>query len=84
VLHQDFIRFCTLPCNQHFSMAKLPAKLRNKQFQSNVTKRGNVKQTERKESSSNLGPWMIGFFLFVVVGSGVFQLFQTLTASSLA
>jgi hypothetical protein len=35
-----------------------------------------VKVTEKKEGNS-LGPLVVGFFLFVVVGSAIFQIIRT-------
>ncbi|TRY77291.1 hypothetical protein TCAL_00109 [Tigriopus californicus] len=44
----------------------------------NITKRGNVSKTSKKEESSPVSQEMIVFFLFVVVGSAVFQIVQSI------
>jgi len=54
----------------------IPAKIRAQQFEQNINKRGKVKTVEKEEKSS-LGPIVIGFFLFVVVGSSLFQIIRT-------
>jgi len=51
---------------------------KNDSFQGNVTKRGKVNQ--KKEESNAMSPLLIGFLLFVVVGSAVFQIIQSLQA----
>jgi len=58
------------------STKKIPARIRNQQFEQNINKRGKVRVSEKKEGSS-LGPLVIGFFLFVVVGSALFQIIRT-------
>jgi hypothetical protein len=56
-------------------VGKRSIKLQNKKF--NESKRGdNVQKV--KEASSNLSMPLIAFFLFVVVGSALFQIIQTL------
>ncbi len=37
-----------------------------------------------KEERSPLGPYMIGFFMFVVIGSALFQIIRTATRGSFA
>jgi len=43
---------------------------RSAKFHDNITKRGTVAQNQKKESMPPVGPIVLGFFLFVVVGSG--------------
>ncbi|DAZ97529.1 TPA: hypothetical protein N0F65_003015 [Lagenidium giganteum] len=54
-------------------------RLRSQKHLNNITKRGLVTQTDKvqKESGYSLGPWLMGFFLFVVVGSSVVQILRT-------
>jgi hypothetical protein len=42
---------------------------KNEKFHENITKRGAV-LPPKKENSPPVGPIVLGFFLFVVVGSG--------------
>jgi hypothetical protein len=53
-------------------------KLRKKseKFHKNIEKRGNVSVGTKKESSLAVGPVVIGFFLFVVVGSALLQIIR--------
>lgn len=61
----------------------LPRNLRKRteKFDGNVTKRGNVplgKAGDRKADGPAMSPWMIGMFMFLVIGSsivGVLNLF---------
>jgi len=47
-------------------------------FDGNVTKRGSsALKLKEKEEGSNLGPWLIGLLVFLVVGSAVFQIIRT-------
>jgi len=55
---------------------KLPHKLSNKKFLANINKRGQVATTAKKDTLG-VGPWVIAFFLFVVVGSALFQIIRT-------
>jgi len=57
---------------------QLTHKKRSEQFHKNITKRGSViTSTQKKESSLPVGPYVIAFFLFVVVGSALLQIFRT-------
>jgi len=49
-------------------------KLRSQQFEK--TKRGKLK-IEEKEKKSNISAWVLGFLIFVVVGSSLFQIIRT-------
>mmetsp|Transcript_36120 Transcript_36120/g.111770 ORF Transcript_36120/g.111770 Transcript_36120/m.111770 type:complete len:106 (-) Transcript_36120:58-375(-) len=48
-------------------------RLRSDKYAANVNKRGVVETKKEKTTKSKIGPIMIGFFLFVVVGSSVLQ-----------
>ena len=46
-------------------------------FEKNVTKRGSVPETVKKGNDYPVGPIVLGFFVFVVVGSSLFQIIRT-------
>jgi len=48
---------------------------RSAQFHDNITKRGTV-QVQKKENMPPVGPIVLGFFLFVVVGSALLQVIR--------
>eukprot|EP00355_Strombidium_rassoulzadegani_P001067 CAMPEP_0168610886 /NCGR_PEP_ID=MMETSP0449_2-20121227/2041_1 /TAXON_ID=1082188 /ORGANISM="Strombidium rassoulzadegani, Strain ras09" /LENGTH=128 /DNA_ID=CAMNT_0008651251 /DNA_START=35 /DNA_END=420 /DNA_ORIENTATION=+ len=54
---------------------------RSNAYHSNVHKRGAVptSRVRKDEGGSSVGPVMIGFFLFVVVGSALLQVISTAT-----
>ena len=54
------------------SKKKVSGRLRSQQFDQNINRRGKVAKAEKTEKSP-FGPVVIGFFLFVVVGSGQTQ-----------
>jgi hypothetical protein len=58
------------------SKKKAGARLRSQQFDQNIKKRGKVVKADKQERSP-FGPVVIGFFLFVVVGSALFQIIRT-------
>ncbi|CAB0033394.1 unnamed protein product [Trichogramma brassicae] len=44
-----------------------------------ITQRGNVpKSTKQQEESAPVGPWLLALFIFVVCGSAVFQIIQSI------
>ena len=50
-------------------------------YHSNVEKRGQVPPSlTKKEDKFPVGPMLLGFFLFVVVGSALFQILNTATS----
>eukprot|EP00310_Coccolithus_braarudii_P024044 CAMPEP_0183357322 /NCGR_PEP_ID=MMETSP0164_2-20130417/45909_1 /TAXON_ID=221442 /ORGANISM="Coccolithus pelagicus ssp braarudi, Strain PLY182g" /LENGTH=58 /DNA_ID=CAMNT_0025530911 /DNA_START=15 /DNA_END=187 /DNA_ORIENTATION=+ len=57
-------------------MARQNPRVANKRHLSKITKRGNV-ETRKKETKPPVGPWVLGLFLFVVVGSALFQIIRT-------
>ncbi|XP_031398571.1 uncharacterized protein LOC116209156 [Punica granatum] len=47
-------------------------------FEKNITKRGSVPETTTKKGNDYpVGPILLGFFIFVVVGSSLFQIIRT-------
>ena len=59
------------------SKKKASGRLRSQQFDQNINKRGKVSKGGEKTERSPFGPIVIGFFLFVVVGSALFQIIRT-------
>jgi hypothetical protein len=50
---------------------------KNDKFHDNITKRGNVVVAPKKDNTPPVGPIVLGFFLFVVVGSALLQMIRT-------
>jgi len=51
----------------------------NEKASKNITNRGNVpKTTKAQEEKSPVGPWMLALFVFVVCGSAIFQIIQSI------
>ncbi|XP_039059836.1 uncharacterized protein LOC120203715 [Hibiscus syriacus] len=54
-------------------------------FQKNITKRGAVPETTTKKGNDYpVGPVLLGFFVFVVIGSSLFQIIRTATSGGFA
>ncbi|XP_073005209.1 uncharacterized protein [Typha latifolia] len=54
-------------------------------FQKNITKRGSVPETTTKKGNDYpVGPIVLGFFVFVVIGSSLFQIIRTATSGGVA
>ncbi|KAB2599116.1 hypothetical protein D8674_009387 [Pyrus ussuriensis x Pyrus communis] len=54
-------------------------------FEKNITKRGAVPETTAKKSKDYpVGPILLGFFVFVVIGSSLFQIIRTATSGGMA
>ncbi|XP_019058894.1 PREDICTED: stress-associated endoplasmic reticulum protein 2-like, partial [Tarenaya hassleriana] len=50
-------------------------------FEKNITKRGAVPETTTKKGKDYpVGPILLGFFVFVVIGSSLFQIIRTATS----
>jgi len=49
----------------------------NEVHSSKITQRGNVSK-KPSESKTPVGPWLLALFVFVVVGSAVFQIIQSI------
>ncbi|CAD8207534.1 unnamed protein product [Paramecium octaurelia] len=55
-------------------------KLRNKINRNNIHKQGKVpKSLMKTEEAAAMGPILLGVFLFVVVGSAIFQILNVLS-----
>eukprot|EP00897_Mesotaenium_endlicherianum_P006008 jgi/Mesen1/5435/ME000027S04795 len=58
--------------------SKRLADRKSAKFQKNVHKRGLVSDTTQKKGSKYpVGPLVLGFFVFVVIGSSLFQIIRT-------
>ncbi|KAG6592968.1 Stress-associated endoplasmic reticulum protein 2, partial [Cucurbita argyrosperma subsp. argyrosperma] len=54
-------------------------------FDRNITKRGAVPETTVKKGKDYpVGPLLLGFFIFVVIGSSLFQIIRTATGGGMA
>ncbi|XP_057960993.1 uncharacterized protein LOC131153003 [Malania oleifera] len=54
-------------------------------FQKNIMKRGSVSETSTKKGNGYpVGPILLGFFIFVVIGSSLFQIIRTATSGGMA
>lgn len=54
-------------------------RIANEKASKNVTQRGNVPKTSKAQDDKYpVGPWLLGLFIFVVCGSAVFQLIQSI------
>ncbi|KAI3426805.1 uncharacterized protein J3R85_009678 [Psidium guajava] len=54
-------------------------------FEKNIKKRGAVPETTTKKGKDYpVGPLLIGFFIFVVIGSSLFQIIRTATSGGMA
>ncbi|KAL9257641.1 Stress-associated endoplasmic reticulum protein 2-like protein [Drosera capensis] len=57
---------------------------KTQKFEKNITRRGIVPETTKKESNYPVGPVLLGFFVFVVIGSSLFQIIRTATSGGMA
>ncbi|KAG7647693.1 Stress-associated endoplasmic reticulum protein, partial [Arabidopsis thaliana x Arabidopsis arenosa] len=54
-------------------------------FDKNILKRGFVPETTTKKGKDYpVGPILLGFFVFVVIGSSLFQIIRTATSGGMA
>ncbi|KAF5754147.1 putative stress-associated endoplasmic reticulum protein [Helianthus annuus] len=55
-------------------------------FDKNITRRGSVGQSSSTKKGNNypVGPIMLGFFVFVVIGSSLVQIIRTATSGGMA
>ncbi|GBG84881.1 hypothetical protein CBR_g39343 [Chara braunii] len=57
---------------------------RSEKFSKNILKRGQVQDSASKKGEKYpVGPFVLGFFIFVVVGSSLFQIIRTAQTGSL-
>ncbi|CAN1175070.1 Probable stress-associated endoplasmic reticulum protein [Linum perenne] len=57
---------------------------KNHRFQKNITKRGSVSGSSWKKFDYPVGPIVLGFIVFVVVGSSLFQIIRTAAFKGMA
>ncbi|KAE8740930.1 hypothetical protein FOCC_FOCC013542 [Frankliniella occidentalis] len=59
-------------------------RIANEKASKNVTLRGNVpKSTKPQDEKYPVGPWLLALFIFVVCGSAIFQIIQSIRAASI-
>ncbi|XP_033110350.1 stress-associated endoplasmic reticulum protein 2-like [Anneissia japonica] len=59
--------------------SKQRMRLANEKASKNVEKRGNVQKGGKvADEKSPVGPWLLGLFIFVVCGSAIFQIIQSI------
>ncbi|KAG2440326.1 hypothetical protein HXX76_004431 [Chlamydomonas incerta] len=62
------------------TVSKRVANAKSGKFHKGVHKRGLVDEAKQKKASKlPVGPLMLGFFIFVVIGSAVLQIIRTAT-----
>uniref|UniRef100_A0A6I8S7A1 Stress-associated endoplasmic reticulum protein n=3 Tax=Xenopus tropicalis TaxID=8364 RepID=A0A6I8S7A1_XENTR len=61
-------------------VAKQRIRMANEKHSKNITQRGNVAKSSRNvtEEKSAVGPWLLALFIFVVCGSAIFQIIQSI------
>ncbi|XDA79848.1 hypothetical protein R6Z07M_009811 [Ovis aries] len=60
-------------------VAKQRIRMANEKHSKNITQRGNVAKTLRpQEEKYPVGPWLLALFVFVVCGSAIFQIIQSI------
>lgn len=61
-------------------VAKQRIRMANEKHSKNITQRGNVAKTSRTapEEKASVGPWLLALFIFVVCGSAIFQIIQSI------
>ncbi|XP_064408822.1 stress-associated endoplasmic reticulum protein 1-like [Latimeria chalumnae] len=56
-------------------------KVANEKHSKAITQRGNVQKAAAKatqEDKARVGPWLLALFVFVVCGSAIFQIIQSI------
>lgn len=54
-------------------------RMANEKASRNITQRGNVpKSNKTAEEKYPVGPWLLALFIFVVCGSAIFQIIQSI------
>lgn len=62
--------------------SKQRMRIANDKASKNVNARGNVpKSLKPQDEKYPVGPWLLGLFVFVVCGSAVFQIIQSIRMS---
>ncbi|XP_039602995.1 stress-associated endoplasmic reticulum protein 1 [Polypterus senegalus] len=55
-------------------------KVANEKHSKAISQRGNIQKSSRvdQEDKSPVGPWLLALFVFVVCGSAIFQIIQSI------
>uniref|UniRef100_A0A1Y9H2T2 Stress-associated endoplasmic reticulum protein 2 n=1 Tax=Anopheles dirus TaxID=7168 RepID=A0A1Y9H2T2_9DIPT len=54
-------------------------RIANEKASKNITMRGNVpKSSKNNDEKYPVGPWLLALFIFVVCGSAIFQIIQSI------
>ncbi|MCO5600105.1 hypothetical protein L7F22_054213 [Adiantum nelumboides] len=68
----------------YLTISKRLAERKSAKFQKNIHKRGAVPETSIKRGNDYpVGPIVLGFFVFVVIGSALLQMIRTATSGGL-
>ncbi|XP_018943349.1 stress-associated endoplasmic reticulum protein 1-like [Carassius auratus] len=60
-------------------VAKQRIRMANEKHSKNITQRGNVKASRNvSDDKVSVGPWLLALFIFVVCGSAIFQIIQSI------
>jgi len=61
-------------------VAKQRIRMANEKHSKNITQRGNVVKSTRSAQDDRVavGPWLLALFIFVVCGSAIFQIIQSI------
>ncbi|KAG5286158.1 stress-associated endoplasmic reticulum protein 1 [Sardina pilchardus] len=61
-------------------VAKQRIRMANEKHSKNITQRGNVAKSTKSNSDDkvSVGPWLLALFIFVVCGSAIFQIIQSI------
>ncbi|XP_034021349.1 stress-associated endoplasmic reticulum protein 1 [Thalassophryne amazonica] len=60
-------------------VAKQRIRMANEKHSKNITQRGNVVKSSRSiAEDKGVGPWLLALFIFVVCGSAIFQIIQSI------
>jgi hypothetical protein len=57
---------------------------KSRKFHGNIHRRGLVDSSSAKKKDFSVGPVMLGFFVFVVIGSSVLQVLKSASSGPLA
>ncbi|XP_025791241.1 uncharacterized protein LOC112872373, partial [Panicum hallii] len=75
----------TSPTGETMTTSRRLADRKTAKFQKNITRRGSVPETTVKKGNDYpVGPIVLGFFIFVVIGSSLFQIIRTATSGGMA
>uniref|UniRef100_A0A182KI25 Stress-associated endoplasmic reticulum protein n=1 Tax=Anopheles christyi TaxID=43041 RepID=A0A182KI25_9DIPT len=73
---------CSQPKTPHKNRKMAPQqriRIANEKASKNITMRGNVpKSSKNSEEKYPVGPWLLALFIFVVCGSAIFQIIQSI------